>query len=338
LKIREKLIMERPKITVIIPAYNIENLITRCVESVVKQTYPEELTQILVVDDGSTDDTGRIIDELADKYSNVTALHEPNGGSSRARNYALSKAEGDYIGFVDSDDYIAPNCIERLASVVDEDPSIEMVQGNCIMSCEDKESRLYRLGTSIITSNNDETRKAFYKDRNIYISVWNRLLKKSFIEEYQLYCREGVVFEDFLWVFYLMKHLERAYMCEEVTYFYVIREGSIIKNDKPETVGCYAVIFDEILYHLTAGREQEEIKGFLYYFIKRYVSYVKIAPEFKDTIRLYKRKAQQYHCWYGYVVLSVASGIGYIGNPMKLLGWLNGLRWRMKRKVRRAEG
>ena len=110
--------MERPKITVIIPAYNIENLITRCVESVVKQTYPEELIQILVVDDGSTDDTGRIIDELAEKYSNVTALHEPNGGSSRARNYALSKAEGDYIGFVDSDDYIAPFMYEKLVDAL----------------------------------------------------------------------------------------------------------------------------------------------------------------------------------------------------------------------------
>ncbi|MCR4636040.1 MAG: glycosyltransferase [Butyrivibrio sp.] len=110
--------MERPKITVIIPAYNIENLITRCVESVVKQTYPEELIQILVVDDGSTDNTGRIIDELAEKYSNVTALHEPNGGSSRARNYALSKAEGDYIGFVDSDDYIAPFMYEKLVDAL----------------------------------------------------------------------------------------------------------------------------------------------------------------------------------------------------------------------------
>ena len=110
--------MERPKITVIIPAYNIENLITRCVESVVKQTYPEELIQILVVDDGSTDNTGRIIDELADKYSNVTALHEPNGGSSRARNYALSNAEGDYIGFVDSDDYISPFMYEKLVDAL----------------------------------------------------------------------------------------------------------------------------------------------------------------------------------------------------------------------------
>lgn len=110
--------MNKPKITVIIPAYNIENLITRCVESVVNQTYPKELTQILVVDDGSTDNTGKVIDELAARYDNVTALHEENGGSSKARNYALSKAEGDYIGFVDSDDYIEPFMYEKLVDAL----------------------------------------------------------------------------------------------------------------------------------------------------------------------------------------------------------------------------
>lgn len=110
--------MDKPKITVIIPAYNIENLITRCVESVVNQTYPKELTQILVVDDGSTDNTGRIIDELADKYENVTALHEENGGSSKARNYALSKATGDFIGFVDSDDFVEPFMYEKLVDAL----------------------------------------------------------------------------------------------------------------------------------------------------------------------------------------------------------------------------
>ena len=118
--------MDKPKITVIIPAYNIENLITRCVESVVSQTYPKDLTQILVVDDGSTDNTGKVIDELAAKYDNVTALHEENGGSSKARNYALSKATGDFIGFVDSDDYVEPDMYENLVDA--------LVRNNALMA------------------------------------------------------------------------------------------------------------------------------------------------------------------------------------------------------------
>lgn len=94
------------KITVIIPAYNIEDLLGRCIESVVSQDYPKELLEIIVVDDGSTDSTGRIADEYADKFQNVTALHKENGGSSSARNLGLKHATGEYIGFVDSDDFV----------------------------------------------------------------------------------------------------------------------------------------------------------------------------------------------------------------------------------------
>lgn len=94
------------KITVIIPAYNIEDLLGRCIESVVSQDYPKELLEIIVVDDGSTDSTGRIADEYADKYQNVTALHKENGGSSSARNLGIKHATGEYIGFVDSDDFV----------------------------------------------------------------------------------------------------------------------------------------------------------------------------------------------------------------------------------------
>lgn len=94
------------KITVIIPAYNIEDLLGRCIESVVSQDYPKELLEIIVVDDGSTDSTGRVADEYADKYQNVTALHKENGGSSSARNLGLKHATGEYIGFVDSDDFV----------------------------------------------------------------------------------------------------------------------------------------------------------------------------------------------------------------------------------------
>lgn len=94
------------KITVIIPAYNIEDLLGRCIESVVSQDYPKELLEIIVVDDGSTDSTGRIADEYADKYQNVTVLHKENGGSSSARNLGIKHATGEYIGFVDSDDFV----------------------------------------------------------------------------------------------------------------------------------------------------------------------------------------------------------------------------------------
>lgn len=98
---------DNKSISVIIPAYNIEDLLEKCVTSVASQDYPKELLQIIVVDDGSTDGTPHIADELARKYSNVQVIHKENGGSSSARNVGIEAATGDYFGFVDSDDYIS---------------------------------------------------------------------------------------------------------------------------------------------------------------------------------------------------------------------------------------
>ena len=94
------------KISIIIPAFNISDLLTRCVDSVASQDYPKELMQIIVVDDGSTDGTDKVADKLALKYPNVEVFHKVNGGSSSARNLGIEHATGDYIGFVDSDDYV----------------------------------------------------------------------------------------------------------------------------------------------------------------------------------------------------------------------------------------
>ncbi|MCR5670067.1 MAG: glycosyltransferase [Butyrivibrio sp.] len=102
------------KISVIIPAYNIEKLLTKCVESVALQDYPSELLEILLVDDGSTDGTPKVADALGERFPNVKVFHKENGGSSSARNLGLKNATGDYIGFVDSDDYISSDMYSSL--------------------------------------------------------------------------------------------------------------------------------------------------------------------------------------------------------------------------------
>lgn len=94
----------QPLISVIVPVYNIIPYLPRCVESLQKQTYPE--LEILLIDDGSTDDTPALCDRLAENDPRIRVFHKENGGPSSARNFGLTQAAGAYVGFVDSDDYV----------------------------------------------------------------------------------------------------------------------------------------------------------------------------------------------------------------------------------------
>lgn len=321
-------------VSIIVPVYQVSEYVERCLRSVMEQSYTD--IECVLVDDATVDDSIVKCEKLISSYVGPIRFrivhHDYNRGLSASRNTGTAAATGDYLYYLDSDDYISPDCIESLVSVVLEDPSIEMVQGYYILKRDgESECRSMRLDNPVRTTSLEATRKEFYRNRSIYVSVWNKLLKKSFVEEHGLYCREGVVFEDLLWVFYLMKNLKQAYVFNGFTYYYCLRQGSISKEAKPESVECYALIFDEIFHHLTAGREREEIEGFLYYFIKRYVSYVKIVPAFRHTIRLYRAKARQYHCWYVNAVLLVIGIIGPLGNPSNFLTWMNGIRWKFKK-------
>lgn len=317
-------------VSIIVPVFQVSGYVERCIRSVMAQSYGN--IECIIVDDASMDDSIAKCEELIRNYEGPITFrmihHENNRGLSASRNTGTSAAKGDYVYYLDSDDYITPDCIESLVKAVLDDPAIEMVQGNSMMTSDGTEKTLYRLDHPTIISDNDEARKEFFKNRNIYISVWNRLLKKSFIDEYKLYCREGILFEDLLWVFDLLKHLNKAYMSENVTHYYCIRPGSISTVADPKAVGCYPVMFDEIMNNLTPGHERSEIEGYLYYFIKRYISYIRIAPAFKNTIRLYRIRARQFNCWYVYTVLSAVSVFGRYFNPSGLLEWLNRIRWR----------
>lgn len=108
--------MDNPLISIIVPVYNIEEYLPRCVNSLQNQTYPQ--LEILLVDDGSTDGTGALCDQLAKKEPRIRVFHKENGGSSSARNLGIAEAKGEYLGFVDSDDYVEPDMYEKLYAAI----------------------------------------------------------------------------------------------------------------------------------------------------------------------------------------------------------------------------
>lgn len=110
--------MEYPLISIIVPVYNIEEYLPRCVKTLRDQTYPH--IEILLVDDGSTDGTGALCDRLAEEDPRVRVFHKENGGSSSARNLGIAEAKGEYLGFVDSDDYVEPDMYEKLYAAIEQ--------------------------------------------------------------------------------------------------------------------------------------------------------------------------------------------------------------------------
>ena len=121
-------------ISVIIPVYNVENYLDECIQSVLQQTYKN--LEIILVDDGSTDNSGVICDEYKDKDTRITVLHQKNGGISKARNVGIEYAHGEYIGFVDSDDFIHPQMYELLYAAIHKEQTD-------VAPCKTEESRCH---------------------------------------------------------------------------------------------------------------------------------------------------------------------------------------------------
>ena len=321
------------KISIIIPVYQVSNYVERCLKSVIGQTFTD--FECIIVNDATLDDSIEKCERLIHDYNGPIRFqiihHEHNQGLSAARNSGTKAAKGEYIYYLDSDDEITPDCIEKLASKAMEEDSIEMVQGSHVR-INKGEKELF-VSENMVIIGNDEVRNHFLNWRNINYCAWNKLLKKSFIVENGLYFREGIVSEELLWTFYLIKHLKKACLCKDITYHYKLRPGSIVTGMSLVRKGeCAVKVYDEILHNLTEGKERDELYGFLYNFCEVLANYIRCTPELKRILQTYKKLALKYGSLYVYMVLTVVATISRFGNPMGILKKLNSLRWRIKGK------
>lgn len=166
-------------VSVIIPVYNVEKYLRRCLDSVVRQTYAD--LEIILINDGSEDGSGLICDEYAKKDARIKVLHKQNAGVSAARNDGLDMATGEYVMFIDSDDYVLANCIETLASVAIKN-NAEVVGGGAAKfkdekeiqtpECTDLQSRVLKLAFHVAV-----------EKYAVWHYVWVKLYKKSFLND-----------------------------------------------------------------------------------------------------------------------------------------------------------
>lgn len=263
------------------------------------QTYKGSM-ECLIIDDCGTDNSIAIAEQMIDKYEGTILFriihHEHNRGLSAARNTGTLNAVGDYLYYLDSDDALSDNCIELMMDKMIQYPELEMVQGNAIrlLTSDKKEIQVKHISISFAI-NNDEVRKCAYVLRQMTLAVWNKLIRRDFIINNQLFCKEGIVSEDYLWTFYLVKHLERVYFIDDITYHYKIRPDSIVVATPRKLKGVsFGIIYHDILMNLSHNREKAEFDYFASRIGFAYARYVHNVPVFRDVFKDCWEKSKLY--------------------------------------------
>ncbi|WP_426481500.1 glycosyltransferase family 2 protein [Chryseobacterium sp. R2ACT005] len=248
-----------PKVSIIVPVYNVENYLTKCLDSLVNQSLSN--IEILVVNDGSKDNSGKIIEGYAQRYpEKIKAFTKENGGLSDARNFGLDRASGDYIGFVDSDDYVSETMFEEMF-LLGEKHQAKMVICNIQKVDEtgkvtQKLTQLPNMPEKITLENN------FSVFSDISYFACNKLFKKELFNQRRF--KKGVHFEDIQLIPQLLLECDAIAQIQNFHYQYLERTDSITKThtekglDMLKAVADVENVFTESQY----SHKKEELKNF----------------------------------------------------------------------------
>ncbi len=235
------------KISVIIPVYNVEKYLPRCLDSIINQTYTD--LEIICVNDCSPDKSSVVTDEYAKKDSRIKIINrEKNGGLSAARNSGINAATGDYIYFTDSDDWIDKDYIEKIIGTALKSNSDIVVNTNVIRDFEDKDSKPLFFGN--LSPLKEEFVQAKDAINNIMWSAWSQLFKTEFIKKNNLNFPEGYIYEDMYFTPNAYMNTDKIYKFYGSAYHYCIRNTSItgsLSNKQNESMFNLFKIFNLVL-------------------------------------------------------------------------------------------
>lgn len=271
------------KVSVIVPVYNVENYLAKCLDSLVRQTYQN--IEILVVNDGSKDHSEHIIQEYAQKYpEKIKPFIKENGGLSDARNFGIDHATGDYLGFVDSDDYVAPSMFEEMVHLAEKHQSkmvicnIQKVDENGKVT--QKLTQIPNMPEKIDLGNNFSV----FSDLSYF--ACNKLFKKELFRDKRF--KKGAHFEDIQLIPQLLLECDTISQTQNFHYQYLERTDSITKTHTEKGLDILKAVIDveEVFEKSGYSGRKKELKNFqifegVYSFLA-YLAFVKDERTFYD--------------------------------------------------------
>ena len=275
------------KFSVIMPVFNVEKYIRKSVDSVLNQTYQN--IEVLLVDDGSTDNCPKICDDYAELDSRVRVIHKKNGGLSDARNFGIDAASGDYVVFLDSDDYWSSDtALEKAARKLEMEKSDVMLFFFKYLF-EDENNRITEYNSEFEKIEiNMESKKTQLTDlikNNIYISsAWAKIIKRQLFKDNDLYFVKGVYSEDIEWSARLMMYASSFSVLNESFYIYIQRGTSIAHSLRRKNI---VDAKNNVMKALAmADSIDEELKeAFMNYISYQYITVLNVSCVCKDDIR-----------------------------------------------------
>ena len=229
-----------PKVSIIVPVYKAEQYLHRCVDSILSQSFTD--CELILVDDGSPDKSGKICDEYASRDSRIQVIHKQNGGVSSARNAGLEVAHGEYVWFVDSDDWIDNDSLKEIYNIMDKTNA-----DICFFELNPISTYTIKKPFSISSIINEHNKVAVYKSKSgcakaiVNLEMcggfgWtcNKWFKKSIIDNYVLrFDQRFSIQEDHLFTFSYISHVESIIITSYVPYNYIISDGSLLRRKPP---------------------------------------------------------------------------------------------------------
>ena len=285
----------QPLLSIIVPIYNVEQYLDRCIQSILNQTYQN--LEIILVDDGATDCSGAIADSYAAKDKRIKVFHKENGGLSDARNYGLEHVTGDYILFIDSDDFIVNIMCERLITVASSN-NADIVSCNYYIYRGDDDISIHTMSVQDdkrTFTGMDMLRYYLLKTEPFDLNVvWNKIFKLDLFNGVEpVRFPKGRVQEDNFTIFRLFLNANSIVTVNEPLYYYVQRAGSIMANFTRrfmiDTIESHMYMSDYVMNHCSSVKN--ELQLYLlnsYVELSRRVCANKCKKECNDLLIQYK--------------------------------------------------
>lgn len=222
-------------VSIIIPIYNVAPYVEQCIKSVINQTYKN--LEVIIVDDCGTDNSMEIVEKVVSQITQNSQVtfkilhHEKNRGLSAARNTGIKAASGEYLYFLDSDDWIIPECIELMIDRVRRHPDSEIVfAGADVTTGEHKWLDYTKKALPEYSNDRDWLQLSMLRRYDFGMTAWNKLVSREFVLRNKLYFEEGMIHEDEVWNFLLSRYVHAASFVPRNTYCYNVRSQSITKT------------------------------------------------------------------------------------------------------------